>query len=88
MHACCGAKYIESVPDFNTHNKCLCVEITKQWYDNENPKENNILPFNIMDAQVERKIVWILISWILQKPADLDLHCFLNQIYRGWTGQI
>ena len=20
--------------------------------------------------------VWILISWLLQKPADLDLHCF------------
>ena len=22
------------------------------------------------------KTVWILISWLLQKPADLDLHCF------------
>ena len=21
--------------------------------------------------------MWILISWLLQKPADLDLHCFL-----------
>ena len=21
------------------------------------------------------KTVWILISWLLQKPADLDLHC-------------
>ena len=20
--------------------------------------------------------MWILISWLLQKPADLDLHCF------------
>ena len=24
---------------------------------------------------VALKTVWILISWLLQKPADLDLHC-------------
>ena len=24
--------------------------------------------------------VWILISWLHQKPADLDLHCFQKSI--------
>ena len=26
-------------------------------------------------SHVALKTVWILISWLLQKPADLDLHC-------------
>ena len=26
------------------------------------------------------KIVWIPISWLLQKPADLDLHCFQKMV--------
>ena len=25
--------------------------------------------------------MWILISWLHQKPADLDLHCFQNTGY-------
>ena len=25
------------------------------------------------------KTVWILISWLLRKPADLDLHCFKKE---------
>ena len=29
----------------------------------------------IMSSHVALKTVWILISWLLQKPADLDLHC-------------
>ena len=28
-----------------------------------------------MSSHVALKTVWILISWLLQKPADLDLHC-------------
>ena len=27
------------------------------------------------------KTVWILISWLLQKPADLDLHCVQKKCY-------
>ena len=29
----------------------------------------------IMSSHVALKTVWILISWLLQKPADLDLYC-------------
>ena len=29
----------------------------------------------------ELKTVWILISWLLMKPADLDLHCFQKRMY-------
>ena len=25
--------------------------------------------------------MWILISWLLKKPADLDLHCFQLSLY-------
>ena len=28
-----------------------------------------------MSSDLALKTVWILISWLLQKPADLDLHC-------------
>ena len=28
-----------------------------------------------MSSHVALKTAWILISWLLQKPADLDLHC-------------
>ena len=42
-------------------------------------KVNKILYFIfrliIMSSHVALKTVWILISWILQKPADLDPHC-------------
>ena len=33
------------------------------------------------------KTVWFLIRWLHQKPADLDLHCFLKRIYLGSVGQ-
>ena len=29
----------------------------------------------------------IQISWLLQKPTDLDLHCLQNNIYPGSAGQ-
>ena len=42
-------------------------------------KVNKILYFIfsliIMSSHVALKTVWIMISWLLQKPADLDLHC-------------
>ena len=42
-------------------------------------KINKILCFisllTIMSSHVALKTVWILISWLFQKPADLDLHC-------------
>ena len=30
----------------------------------------------ITSSHVALKTVWILISWLLKKPADLDIHCF------------
>ena len=27
------------------------------------------------------------ISWLLQKPTDLDLHCFKGRVYPGSAGQ-
>ena len=29
----------------------------------------------------------IHISWLLQKPTDLDLHCLQNRVYPGSAGQ-
>ena len=29
-----------------------------------------------MSSNLALKTVWLLISWLLKKPADLDLHCF------------
>ena len=38
----------------------------------------------IMSSHVALKTVWILISWLLQKPADLDLHsvCLQESCYQ------
>ena len=33
------------------------------------------------------KTVQIQISWLLKKPADLDLHCFQSRRYPGSAGQ-
>ena len=42
-------------------------------------KVNKILYFIflliIMSSHVALKTVWILISWLLKKPAELELHC-------------
>ena len=35
----------------------------------------------------EWKTVWILIRWLHQKPADLDLQCFQKRINHGSAGQ-
>ena len=29
----------------------------------------------------------IQVSWLLQKPTDLDLHCLQNRVYPGSAGQ-
>ena len=39
---------------------------------------------NTVDSKAASKTVQILIRWLCQKPADLDLHCFLK--YPGATG--
>ena len=43
-------------------------------------KVNTILYFIssifITSSHLAMKTMWILISWLLQKPADLDQHCF------------
>ena len=33
----------------------------------------------ITQLHVAWKTVWILISWLLKKPADQDPHCFQNR---------
>ena len=40
-----------------------------------------------MDSEASCKTVQILIRWLHQKPADLDLHCFQNRIYPGTAEQ-
>ena len=45
------------------------------------------ISFVIMYLQAKRQTVWILISWLLKKPADLDLHFFQKRIYQGSAGQ-
>ena len=50
-------------------------------------KVNKILYFIfrliIMSSHVALKKVWILISWLLQKPADLDLQ-FTRELISAW----
>ena len=40
-----------------------------------------------MFFQSEWKTVWILIRWLRQKPADLDLQCFQKRINPHSAGQ-
>ena len=40
-----------------------------------------------MSLQTEWKTVQILISWLLMKPTDQDLHCFQDRINPGSAGQ-
>ena len=42
---------------------------------------------NTVDSKAARTSVQILISWLQQKPADLDLHCFLKRIKSVSAGQ-
>ena len=46
-----------------------------------------LLPVVSMHSQSEWKTVWILIRWLHQKPADLDLQCFQKRINPGSGGQ-
>ena len=44
--------------------------------------------FHLLDSQAaDLKTRWILISWLLQKPTDLDLPCFTEDIYQDSTEQ-
>ena len=45
------------------------------------------IPTIPVDSETSWETVQILISWLLLKPADLDLHCFLKMIYQGKAGQ-
>ena len=46
-----------------------------------------MISINTVDSGAALKTVQILISWLLTKPADLYLHCFLMRIYPGSSGQ-
>ena len=45
------------------------------------------IPVTSMNFRSERKTVWILIRWLHQKPADLDLQCFHKGINLSLAGQ-
>ena len=45
------------------------------------------IPFISMYLQAEWKTVWILIRWLCQKPAELDLQCLYKMIYPSSAGQ-
>ena len=54
-------------------DKCkICYKVNKILYF--------IFKLIIMSSHVALKTVWILISWLLKKPADLDLHCLQESI--------
>ena len=38
------------------------------------------------NSHTEWQTVQIQISWFLQKPTDLDLHCLQEQVYPGSAG--
>ena len=46
-----------------------------------------MIPIDMMDSVAARKAVQIQISWLHQKPADLDLHCFLKRMHVVLAGQ-
>ena len=39
-----------------------------------------IIPVITINSQAEWKIEYIMIRWLLQKPANRDLHCFQKRI--------
>ena len=43
---------------------------------------------NLLDSACACKTVQILIRWLRQKPADLDLHSFLKRIHPGSARQM
>ena len=40
-----------------------------------------------LNLHTQCQTVQIQISWLLQKPTDLDLHCLQRQVYPGSAGQ-
>ena len=44
---------------------------------------NCSIPVINMSLQAEWKTVWILIRWLHEKPADLNLQCFQKRINPG-----
>ena len=54
----------------------------------------NIYPVNLQYSNYKHvfsirvKKLWILIRWLHQKSADLDLHCFQKQMDLGSAGQL
>ena len=47
-----------------------------------------IISIKTADTEVSWKTVWVLIRWLRQKPADLNLHCFPKKKYLGLAGQV
>ena len=45
------------------------------------------ITFIVTDLWPEWKTVWILISWLHVKPADLDLHCFPTRVHQSSAWQ-
>ena len=41
----------------------------------------------VINLHTRWQTVQIQISWLLQKPTDLDLHCLQNRVYPGSAGQ-
>ena len=55
-------------------DKCkICIKLIKILYF--------IFLLIIMSSHVALKTVWILSSWLLKKPADLELHCLQESWY-------
>ena len=55
-------------------NKCkICYKVNNMLYF--------IFRLIVMSSHVALRTVLILISWLLQKPADLDLHCLQESWY-------
>ena len=51
------------------------------------PPQSSSIPVASMLFQSECETVWIQISWLHQKPADLDLPCFKKRTDPGSAGQ-
>ena len=46
-----------------------------------------LIQFFVINLHTWWQTVQIQISWLLQKPTDLDLHCLQNMVYPGSAGQ-
>ena len=59
-------------------NKLYMINVHVRWQSLFQYLAYNMMCYNKF-AYIVWKIVWILISWFLMKPADLYLHCFNRQ---------